>query len=339
VVESVKPLSWFDRRNAIHLTVAQLGFTLKALEPLILPPYKGSTLRGGFGAAFRRIVCVIRDKECADCLLKGKCVYSYIFETPPPADTVVMRKYEAAPHPFVIEPPFERKRVYRPGEELPFGLVLIGKAIDYLPYFIYTFDELGKTGIGKGRGKFELKTVRSQESSVRSEKPEGETIYDSASKTLQHFTAIDLPLDAKPTRGRKKSSLTLSFLTPTRISYSGSLTLDIEFHTIIRNLLRRISLLSYFHGASNGIPAFDFKGTIEKAKAVETVDKSVRWYDWERYSTRQEQRINMGGFVGEITFEGDLRPFMPLIKAGEVLHMGKGTAFGLGRYEVETVRG
>jgi hypothetical protein len=108
VVESVKLLSWIDRRNAIHITVAQLDFTLKALEPLILPPYKGSTLRGGFGAAFRRIVCVIRDKECSDCLLKGKCVYSYIFETPPPADTAVMRKYEAAPHPFVIEPPMAK---------------------------------------------------------------------------------------------------------------------------------------------------------------------------------------------------------------------------------------
>jgi hypothetical protein len=104
----VKLLSWIDRRNAIHITIAQVDFTLKALEPLSLPPYKGSTLRGGFGAPFRRIVCVIRDKKCSDCLLKGKCVYSYIFETPPPADTAVMRKYEAAPHPFVIERPMAK---------------------------------------------------------------------------------------------------------------------------------------------------------------------------------------------------------------------------------------
>jgi hypothetical protein len=79
--------------------------------------------------------------------------------------------------------------------------------------------------------------------------------------------------------------------------------MDLEFDVLIRNLLRRTSLVHYFHG--NG-----------------------RWN-----SSRQEQRINMGGFVGEITFEGDLRSFMPLIKAGEVLHVGKGTAFGLGRHE------
>ena len=300
-----------------------MGFVLKALDPFVLPPYKGSTLRGGFGSTFRRVVCVVRDKECADCLLKGKCVYSYVFETPPPADTAIMRKYEAAPHPFVIEPPFERKRVYRPSEELLFGLVLIGKAIDYLPYFIYTFDELGKTGIGKGRGRFELRSVVS----------DGETVYDSTSKTLRQVSPMALPLDAKPGRGRKKDRLTLSFLTPTRIVYDARLTLDLEFHVLIRNLLRRLSLVQYFHG--NGQPsAFDFKGLIEKAKEVKTVERDLRWYDWERYSGRQERRINMGGFVGEITFEGNFAPFMPLVKAGEILHVGKGTTFGLGRYEV-----
>jgi hypothetical protein len=34
----------------MDLAVAKLGFALRAVEPPILPPYKGSTLRGGFGA-------------------------------------------------------------------------------------------------------------------------------------------------------------------------------------------------------------------------------------------------------------------------------------------------
>ena len=236
----------------------------------------------------------------------------------------MMRKYEAAPHPFVIEPPNERKRVYRPGEEMLFGLVLIGRAIDYLPYFIYTFDELGRTGIGKGRGRFELSSVAS----------DGKTIYDSTTKTLSQFSPLELPLDGKPGRGRKKTRLTLSFLTPTRIIYDGRLALELEFHMLIRNLLRRLSLVHYFHG--NGNPStLDFKGLIEKAKEITTVERALRWYDWERYSGRQERKIDMGGFVGEIAFEGDMRPFMSLIKAGEILHVGKGTVFGLGRYQVE----
>jgi hypothetical protein len=135
----------------ININTARFDFHIQAQEPIILPPYKGSTLRGGFGFAFRRVVCLSKDKECGECILKGKCIYSYVFETPPSPETKMMRKYEAAPHPFVIESPLERKRGYKPGDNLIFGLVLIGKAIEYLPYFIYTFDELGKVGIGKGK--------------------------------------------------------------------------------------------------------------------------------------------------------------------------------------------
>jgi len=129
--------------------------------------------------------------------------------------------------------------------------------------------------------------------------------------------------------------LTLNFLTPTRIIFDGHLTLDLEFHILIRNLLRRLSLLYYFH--CNGDPSeWDFKGIIEQSKEIEVKEKNLSWYDWERYSGRQETRMKMGGFVGEITFEGDIEPFMPFIKAGEVLHVGKGTGFGLGKYRILT---
>jgi len=127
--------------------------------------------------------------------------------------------------------------------------------------------------------------------------------------------------------------LTLDFTTPARLIYDSHLTLDLEFHMLIRQLLRRISLLSYFHCGVD-MSDWDFKGIIEKAKDVTVKKSDLKWYEWERYSARQDTRLNMGGFVGEITFEGNIEPFMPLIKAGEVLHVGKGTGFGLGRYGI-----
>lgn len=303
-------------------------FTINPVEPIILPAYKGSTLRGGFGFAFKRVVCAIRNKECMDCLLKEKCIYSYVFETPPPSDTKIMRKYKSVPHPFIISPPDEKKRGYKPGDTISFGLTLIGKAIDYLPYFIYAFDELGKIGIGKGKAKYTLQSVLC----------DGKMIFDSESKTIKPFkpTAIDIGI---PTirKWNKESlfntKLTLNFLTPTRILFDGHLTLDLEFHIFIRNLMRRLSLLSYFH--CNTEPSeWDFRGTIEKAKLVRVIKKNLRWHDWQRYSGRQETRLKMGGFLGDITFEGNIEPFLPLISAGEILHVGKGTAFGLGKYSI-----
>lgn len=305
----------------------QFRFGIIALEPLILPAYKGSTIRGGFGYAFKRVVCALREKECPDCILKEKCVYSYVFETPPPLDTRIMRKYKAAPHPFVIEPPLEKRRGYKPGDEISFGLTLIGGAIDYLPYFIYTFDELGKIGIGKGKAKYELQSVSS----------DGRKIYDSASKTLKSFEPSWLSLNHSMSLRGDSDAISLSFLTPTRILFGGQLTLDLEFHMLVRNLLRRLSLLYYFH--CNGDPSeWDFRGLIDKAKEAKVKESKLRWYDWTRYSGRQETRIKMGGFVGEITFEGDLTPFISLIKAGEVLHVGKGTGFGLGRFKIQNSR-
>src|SRR4030042_6117797 len=143
-----------------HFQFAPFQFLLKALDTINLPAYKGSTFRGAFGHSFKKVVCVNRERICNSCLLKDKCVYSYVFETPPPPDTSKMRKYPFAPHPFIITPPLEEKKVYRGGETLCFELTLIGKSIDYIPYFIYTFDELGRIGIGKGKGKYQLDEVR-----------------------------------------------------------------------------------------------------------------------------------------------------------------------------------
>ena len=342
-------------------------FSLEAKDIILLPSYKGSTLRGGFGNAFRRVVCALKKSDCSDCILKEKCVYSYVFETPPPSDTKIMTKYTNAPHPFIIEPPPEKRHAYKPGDDLTFGLTLIGRAIDYLPYFVYTFDELGKTGLGKDRGNYLLKTVtttvtshkskvksedetavRSEESIVNSEGPDnnsvipakagihGSVLYDSGTKTLKTFdkSFLSLPLESGLVTCDFTGPLTLDFLTPTRINYSDSLILDLEFHILVRQLLRRLSLLYYFH-CNGDASAWDFKGMIEKAKEVKTVKRDLKWYDWERYSSRQDTKLKMGGFVGEITFEGDIAPFMPLIEAGEVLHVGKGTSFGLGQYIIK----
>src|SRR3989304_876920 len=84
--------------------------TLNALDVINLPAYKGSTLRGGFGNAFKKVVCAIKNKDCDECMLKAKCIYSYVFETPPSENSEILRKYEKAPHPFIIEPPLEQKR-------------------------------------------------------------------------------------------------------------------------------------------------------------------------------------------------------------------------------------
>ena len=58
-----------------HFRVVRLGIVLRARDPIRLPPYAGSTLRGAFGHAFRRVACPFR--QCPPCLVPASCPYTY----------------------------------------------------------------------------------------------------------------------------------------------------------------------------------------------------------------------------------------------------------------------
>jgi hypothetical protein len=315
--------------------VARFTFTLEAKETLCLPPYKGSVLRGGFGHVFRKVGCIARRDECPPCLLKGACPYSYIFETPPPPTSQVLRKYPHAPHPFILEPPYDGTTTYEPGTSLSFGLVLVGKAIDYLPYFIYAFEELGRIGLGRGKGKYclvQVVLVRDPDQFV--------SIYDGRTGLLTASTDLATPVlpDGSVIASEAKQSLvlpstiTLRFLSPTRLQYNGHPAGPGEFHILLRNLLRRINVLNYFH--CGGLLLDNARNMIESARSIETVEARVRWHAWERYSNRQGQRVPMGGFTGRVTYRGALSPFWPWLRLGEQVHVGKAATFGLGHYRI-----
>ncbi|MGE5573350.1 MAG: CRISPR system precrRNA processing endoribonuclease RAMP protein Cas6 [Bacteroidota bacterium] len=146
-------------RGIEKLRVARYEFIIEAVDNLFLPLYKGSTFRGGFGTAFRNIACSTRRADCRDCMLKRACPYAYVFETAPPDGSEALTKFEHVPHPFVLEPPLTEKREFAPGDQLTAGLILIGRGIEFLPYFIVAFQEFGRMGIGRGRGRFRLKSV------------------------------------------------------------------------------------------------------------------------------------------------------------------------------------
>ncbi len=331
---------------------ARFRFQLRAQTGLYLPPYKGSTLRGGFGLAFKDAVCVVAHRDCERCILRSKCAYPYIFETPVPNGSRRMASLEYAPHPFVIEPPLDSTTHYAEGDVLVFVLVLVGRAIDYLPYFIFAFEQLGaRRGIGRReaggqrgdratanheheprarattRGKFAVEAV-----TVLNGHGEGCRVYDGESKTLCASFVPQTLHTLPPSHAPTLSRFTLTYLTPTRLIFDRRLAAVPEFHIVIRNLLRRLSNLAYFHCDSQ--LNLDFRGLVDAAQTVQLVDNRTHWHDWERYSARQDAKLKMGGVVGEAVYEGELEPFAPLLALGEVLHVGKGTGMGLGRYRV-----
>ncbi|CAN2041137.1 conserved hypothetical protein [Candidatus Magnetomoraceae bacterium gMMP-15] len=303
----------------------RLSILAKAKDQIQLPDYKGATLRGSFGYALRRSVCVIKNQNCSDCMLKHKCVYSYAFETPIPENTEMFLNQPFVPHPFILNPITDKTGIYKPGSNLRFGMTLIGRALEYLPYFIYAFMQMGEAGIGKGRGRFTVEQIDALDSIG---KPV-ETIYQNEIlKPAQSI--INFNHAKKLAKTYNSDKVSIKFLTPVRIKYKGRFCKNLQFHIIVRNLLRRISSLLYFH--CNQKPKLAFGQLIKKAESVSLNYDKTFWYDWIRYSGRQKKRMKMGGLMGEVQYKGNLEEFLPLLVLGSWVNIGKGTSFGLGSF-------
>ena len=329
------------------LRFAKFSLLLEATEELHLPEYKGSTLRGGFGNAFKKAVCMTKTFDCPPCLLQKACPYFSIFESNVERGIAdLLRIGRDAPHPFVLEPPLTEQREFKKGEQLTANLVLIGKAIDMLPYFIYAFTVLGeRVGLGKAKGKFAVRHVSDAE---------GKKVYDGQTQTLSEgllaekdsyriFTFAEFADGAGSTSGNPslRERITLNFITPTRImtSYgSGSRHLirlreAEDFWTLIETLYHRVFALTNLYCAAEVLDYTTHKMTLNLSTASLT-NADIRWQDWERYSNRQQTRMKLGGFLGRATFEGKLGKYLPLLRIGEHLHVGKSTSCGLGKYEL-----
>ncbi len=314
------------------LRAAAFRFEIEALAPLRLPPHKGSTLRGGFGHVFKKTACAQPQlAECAPCLLRYTCPYPYLFESSPPPEAEVLRLNEDVPQPFIIEPPLDERTEIPAGERLTFGLTLVGKAIGYLPYFMVAFRELGGAGLGHRSGKYALREVAARHPHTA----ESRRLYDGQGLLVKNGNGpIELTDETLMARAASwpGDRIRISFLTPARLKHEGDYAVQPEFHVLARALLRRVSSLAYFHCGARW--EADFKGLIALAETVRLAEARTEWVDWERWSTRQERMMNLGGLVGEAVYEGNLTPFLPLLAAGELLHVGKATAFGNGLYRV-----
>lgn len=184
-------------------------------------------------------------------------------------------------------------------------------------------------GIGKGRGKYCLETVFSQSSDNYTE------IYNSKDKVLANkYKIINYQTIEEECKNYKDiNRVSLNFLTPVRIKHNNKLTDKLEFYIFLSALLRRLSLLSYFHCDQE--LDINIKKIIEDAKEIKVKESNLKWYDWERYSQRQDTKMKLGGLVGDITFEGNIMPFLPFLILGKYIHVGKSSSFGLGRYEIK----
>jgi hypothetical protein len=312
-------------------SLARFRFVLEPEDCLALHPRNpGNTLRGAFGSTFKRLVCPT-PADCREtCRLKTICPYGQIFEPCPPPGTNRLSLNQDIPRPFILRPPLGTDTMAEAGKPLTFDLHLVGVAADYLPYFLVTFRELGQQGIGIGRGRYKI----SQVLLLNAHTDEAIEVYSGADNLVRpspHRLTID---DCRRLVARFTpdiSHLTLRFLTPTHLKANGTIVTHPDFHHVIKRLRDRINALAHFY-CSDGLD-IDHKAFGQRAESVRTVGCDARWEDRDRRSWKTGLSHDMGGFVGEVTYEGALAEFLPLLILGQYTHVGKYAVWGNERHE------
>jgi hypothetical protein len=289
-----------------------------------LPAFKGSTFRGVFGIALKRVVCALKRQDCPDCILRERCLYTRVFETALAQGGRDAGRNSVIPHPFVIEPPPETTTRYGKGDAFECGLILFGEFNHMLPYFVYAFEQMGSIGVGRringSRGGFRLLEVKS----------DGQAIYsnsDGKLKTADAAQPIPAPLPREGSGGKRRVNIRLE--TPLRFKQGNRLSDGLPFEALVRNMLRRASSLMETYG--EGEPPLDYRGMVARAGAIVVEKSDLRWTDWERFSNRQDRAMSLGGLTGAVTYKGPMDEFLPLIEFSEKVHIGKQTSFGLGK--------
>ena len=308
--------------NTTTLNAHRYQFNCRVNDALALNFYSGSMLRGAFGRALRKTVCVTGMSDCHSCLLYRQCHYPKIFETPAPKHSQ-FQQFSQIPNPFVIEPPPMGKKDLKPGDLFSFNLVLIGQAISQLPIILVAWQKALSNGLGKQYAKAELLNVVYEPATSYAQ-----TVFDASNGQL-------IPIADHPPIAEIKAcdSLNLRLLTPLRIQQHGKvLSQNLQGKDFIMALVRRYYLLDEFHGPNYQAP--DFKALAAAAQTIQC-QHQLRWCDWERYSNRQQQSMVFGGVLGELTLSGQqLAVFLPLLNQGQWLHLGNKTTFGMGHYQI-----
>lgn len=306
-----------------QMKLSRLSFVFEARENGRLPSFLGSTIRGSFGHALKDVGCPGHCSDTKICL--EECSYAYCFETPIPDDSKRMRRMSFAPHPFWFEVPYKSKRNWRAGDRIHVTMVLVGKAIKLFPYIMSAAEKMGHSGFGSNHTRFCLVELR--DSFVHDE---ARPIWRGG-KLHEEPSVLQASQLVQPEYAPKV--IELECLTPMRIFEKKKMLQQLTFRSFARSLLSRFTSLQYFHCGTQ--VELDFKGILAEAEQVNITQHKLHSECLNRQSNRQNRKIPLDGLLGTITWQGSaLSLFWPLVQIGQILHIGKGTAMGLGQYRI-----
>jgi len=300
-----------------------------AQDSVYFPPGKsGNIVRGAFGSMFRQLVCVDRCHDERTCEKRATCAYARIFEPVAPAAEGPSGLHDW-PRPFVFRAAHLDGATIEPGRKFSFDVHLFDMKDPAIVYFVLAFAQVAKEGIGPRRGRAKL----AQASQLDAQGRPVACVYNGVTFVPAELLPpihLEFAPDATPV-----TKVQVRFLTPTELKHGQLLATRPEFPVLFGRIRDRISTLRALYGA--GPLGIDFQAIGERAGAVKMTDCNLRFSEAERRSARSGERHPLGGFVGEVTYEGAITEFMPYLRAARWVGVGRQTVWGKGVTEVTVV--
>jgi hypothetical protein len=314
----------------LPIAVTRLRLAVTARDPLILPFFAGSMLRGAFGHALRHLACMTRKPSCEGCSLRAMCPYPRLFE--PYGHSVAAVGLPAGsaqpPPPFVLEPPPLGVTRIDVGAEWSFGLRIFGRAARDLPLIVEAWRRALERGLGESRARGELLKVNFLQGVTEL------SLYDASTATL------DRPPEpiGETTVFHRPADVVLNLVTPLRLQSNAQRLRreDLSMRRLVGDALRRARLVVAATGDAQAQalvaswPVVDWLAHADRA----VLSADLHWRDWTRRSSRQRQQMTLGGWMGTIAITDASPVIFAALNIGAQLGLGKETVFGMGRYRL-----
>ena len=291
----------------------KLHFKLIFNEGTVLPVNKVSALRGGMGEMLLRLNC-ISGRKCSECEFEDECIvrrtmYSKMKINPP-----FMSEGDSVGYVLECENYHE---IFREGEDLEFNLILFGNAIVYFSQYLQAFQLLGLNGIGKNHSKYVIKSIRN---TTNDDLLVDNQIY------MKNFRLHSIWDYIEYRKAKVSDRVRLLFQTPLTLKYRGEFLHCFDMEAIMNAIERRIYIFNCFTGIDCGrIDIDDFPVKVYEEVSRRTV---------QRFSSTQDKKIILKGITGIVDLEKINEVAKTLLIAGELIHIGKNSSFGFGKYTI-----
>lgn len=301
--------------STMPLTYIRLHFSIRAVDSMQLGKYPAMTIRGGLGYALRDLACECRRKQH-----DANCLYAKLYEEK--QGETVQGTYIPYVRPFVIHTGVNEIHTYKKHMTYQFSLTLFGEATKAYDLFILAMQQFGKSGIGEKKSPFTVVEVTAEQLHL----PQLVFHQNRLLRIPSPQRIVDQPV--------LPADVYVRFTTPVRLQVKGKNQHVVTLPELFQNIVRRLRSLLYFHCDAYYLSEKLEATVMQHVERATIEDEDFYYVQYKRFSTRQKSMQLIDGTEGSFYAYDLHESLVQLLLMGQVVHVGKQTVFGLGRYEV-----